>query len=234
MTDLAFSYQGSELELFARAVTWKRYFCSILRPYLRRRVLEVGAGIGANLEYLLGPGVEEWVCLEPDADMADRIRRRDLPKNCRVVVGTIERVSAEEHFDTILYIDVLEHIEDDAGELREAARRLAIGGRLVVLAPAHQFLFTPFDRAIGHFRRYDRASLQGLTPRGCRVEDARMLDSVGFFASLANRHLLHSDMPTERQIWFWNRVLIPCSRILDPLTLFKFGKTTVVVWRRVC
>jgi hypothetical protein len=92
----------------------------MLRPCSGARVLEVG--IGANVEYLIGPGVEEGVCLEPDAELAARFRRRGLPECCRLGNGTIERTSAEDRFDTILYIDVLEHIEDDSGELRKAAR----------------------------------------------------------------------------------------------------------------
>jgi hypothetical protein len=60
-----------------------------------------------------------------------------------------------------------------------------------------------------------------------------MLDSVGFFASLANRLLLGSEMPTPRQIGFWDKVLVPASQLLDPLTFHRFGKTAVTVWARV-
>ena len=68
----------------------------------------------------------------------------------------------------MLYIDVLEHIEHDLDELARAASHLAPGGHLVVLAPAHQALFSDFDRAIGHYRRYNRAGLQKLAPAGLR------------------------------------------------------------------
>src|SRR5258708_27204672 len=121
-TGAGFAYQGSELELFSRAVNWKGYFGSLLRPHLGRRVLDVGAGIGANVASMDTPNVIEWVCLEPDDGMAARIRERiqrhELPSKCRVIVGTIDRLSVEDRFDTILYIDVLEHIVDDADELR--------------------------------------------------------------------------------------------------------------------
>lgn len=74
---------------------------------------------------------------------------------------TLAALPRDSRFDTILYIDVLEHIADDRAELVEAARRLNPGGYLVVLSPAHQWLFTAFDAAIGHVRRYTAKSLRG-------------------------------------------------------------------------
>src|SRR5262249_42700906 len=160
---------------------------------------------------------------EPDDEMATRIRKRierhELPSKCRVVSGTIDRLSAEDRFDTILYIDVLEHIVDDAGELRRAAAHLEVGGRLAVLSPADQFLFTPFDAAIGHRRRYTKRGLLRLAPRELKLVDFGMVDSFGLLASLGNWLLLRSAMPSERQILFWDRVLVPLSRVGDRLSL---------------
>lgn len=230
------SYVGSELELFAGAKNWKSYVAENLAPFLGGRVLEVGGGIGANIAYLRTPAVKKWISIEPDATQAgvirSRVARGEIAADCEVVCGTIEAIAADAHFDAILYLDVLEHIADDRSELARASRLLAPGGRLVVLAPAHQFLFSPFDKAIGHFRRYTCATLTALSPPGCRVECSRLLDCVGFFASLANRVVLAAAMPTDRQIAFWDNVLVPASRLLDRLTLHRFGKTIVIVWRK--
>ena len=231
------NYQGSELALFAAATQWKSYVADTLRPFLGARVLEVGAGLGANLPFLGGGAARHWVALEPDpelaAEIAARIRDGTLPPTCTVVNGTIDELGADDVFDSILYIDVVEHIEDDRAELGRAARHLARGGRLIVLAPAHQFLYSPFDAAIGHRRRYSLAALEALAPENCVILAARMLDAVGFFASLANRLLLRSAMPSAAQVLFWDRWLVPLSRRVDPLTAFRFGKTAVVVWQRV-
>jgi hypothetical protein len=148
-----------------------------------------------------------------------------------VVSGTIDDVQDHDGFDAILYIDVLEHIADDQAELVKAAGRLALGGCLIVLSPAHQFLYSPFDKSIGHFRRYNARGLKAITPPGCRMARLSMLDSVGFFASLANRLLLRSAMPTLAQITAWDRAMVPLSRVLDPLTGFRFGKTVIAVWK---
>jgi SAM-dependent methyltransferase len=228
------SYSGSELELFAAATNWKTYFSSALAPFIGARVLEIGAGIGSNIPFLHNPTVRQWTSIEPDPDLALRITERitigELPQTCRVLVGTIEGIEEASRFDTVFYIDVLEHIADDSAELNRAAGHLAPDGNLVVLAPAHQFLFSDFDAAIGHHRRYNAVSLMAVSPPHCRLRTCFMLDSVGFFASLANRFLLAATMPSPRQIAFWDKVLVPVSRTLDNVTGNKFGKSIVAVW----
>lgn len=229
------SYIGSELELFAAATNWKTYFSSALAPFIGAQVLEIGAGIGSNISFLHTPAVLQWTSVEPDPDLARRITERialgELPETCRVLVGTIESIDATLRFDTVFYVDVLEHIADDAAELNCAAGHLAPDGNLVVLAPAHQFLFSEFDAAIGHHRRYNAVSLAAVTPPQCRLRTWFMLDSAGFFASLANRFMLAATMPSPRQIAFWDKALIPVSRVLDKVTGHKFGKSIVAVWQ---
>jgi len=231
---MSYHYVGSELEFFAGATNWKTYFGSVLRRFVVGRVLEVGAGIGSNIPYLHNDLVTEWTALEPDADLAIRIEERlakgELPANCRLINGRVASVDSEALFDTILYIDVLEHILDDGAELVRSCGHLAAGGNLVVLSPAHQFLFTPFDAAIGHHRRYDRSLIHALTPSGCTLSTCLMMDCAGLFASLANRVLLSAALPSRQQIAVWDKLLVPISRVLDCVIGYSFGKTIVAVW----
>jgi 2-polyprenyl-3-methyl-5-hydroxy-6-metoxy-1,4-benzoquinol methylase len=225
--DSEFKYAGSELELFEKARNWKAYWRAAIADFVRGDVLEVGAGIGANTLTLAGLKYDRWTCLEPDAALAARIV---LPPGGRhyVVAGTIENLQPEAKFDAILYIDVLEHIEDDRAEIARATARLKSGGTLIVLAPAHPFLFTPFDAAIGHFRRYTRASLQATL----RLETFVYLDAAGLLASAANRLLLRRSMPKAWQILAWDRFLVPVSRVIDPLLAGRVGKSVLAIWRK--
>ena len=232
----SYSYEGSELALFAKAVRWKAYWGDTITPYLGNRVLDVGAGIGSTARQLCGPRQSLWVALEPDRRLADQICRARadgvIPLTCEVRIGTIDDLNFSEMFETILYIDVLEHIEDDRAELRRVADHLVSGGRLIVLAPAHQNLFTPFDQAIGHFRRYDRCSILALTPDNLKPERVLYLDSVGLLASLGNCVVLRSAMPTAGQIALWDRWMVPASRAIDPLIGHCVGKSVLAIWRR--
>lgn len=235
----AYTYVGEELELFAAAVRWKTYFASHVTPHIGRRVLEVGAGIGGTTAQLCDGSQKSWICLEPDESLAaileSRIRDGELPQCCSVRVGTTERLEATESnrkFDTILYIDVLEHLADHAAEASRAARLLDRGGRLIVLSPAHGWLFSPFDESVGHHRRYTKKSLAAIIPASLRCVKLVYLDSVGLLASLANRALLRKAMPSRGQIETWDSRLVPVSRLLDPIFFHTIGKSVVGIWSK--
>jgi SAM-dependent methyltransferase len=229
-------YVGSELELFEAAKNWKAYLASQITPFLGARVVEVGAGVGATTESLFGPRSKHWVCLEPDPTLAGRIRAKvasgAIASGCEVVVGVLDDLPVDDKFDTVLYVDVLEHIEDDRAEVARAFARLARGGSLVVLAPAHQWLFTPFDEAIGHYRRYTKRSLDALMPPRAERRALRYLDAVGMLASTGNRLLLKQSSPSPAQIALWDRALVTASRVVDPLLAYRIGKSVLGVWRR--
>lgn len=228
------TYIGQELEIFAHAANWKRYFSDQIGPYVGGKVLEVGAGIGATTEVLAPMASTDWVCLEPDSQLVttidQKIQAGELPNYCRTVQGTIDQLPVEENFDTILYIDVLEHIEQDEKELLWASERLLPAGHLIVLAPAYNFLFSNFDEAIGHFRRYDREMLQLLTPPKTEVVSIKYLDAVGVITSLTNKFILGQSNPALSQIRFWDRWLVPVSRVVDHLVFHKFGRSIIGVW----
>jgi SAM-dependent methyltransferase len=231
---VSYTYPGAELELFAAALRWKRYWASHVRPFLRGRVLEVGAGLGSNTRLLRDSAHARWVCLEPDPVLAVRLEdsvRRHPAGRCEVVVGTLRDLPSAERFDALLYADVLEHIEDDAGELAAARDRLAPGGSLVVLSPAHDWLFSPFDAAIGHHRRYNRRRLEALTPARTTLHLVRYLDCAGLVATLGNRLLLRKRMPGRGDIRAWDGLFVPISRVLDPVLGYRLGKSLLAVWR---
>ena len=229
-------YVGEELEIFAQARNWKAYYGSLLKPHFGQRVLEVGAGLGATTLSLYDETVPEWICLEPDNDfyhlLEKRIRNKELPAACKAIHGTLATLDPHELYDTIIYIDVMEHIQDDKAEARAAAEHLRPGGKLIVLSPAHQWLFTPFDRAIGHFRRYSRRALSMIGPEHCAEIKIFYLDSAGMLLSLANKLFLRRSMPTVQQILIWDRWVVPVSRVLDRILFFRLGKSIVGIWER--
>lgn len=218
----SYSYIGRELDLFRRAANWKRYWAEQVRPYLRGEVLEVGAGIGGSTEALPVHAANRWLCLEPDAwlaqTLAARVEAGELTGPLAVRIGSTRDLQADELFDAVLYADVLEHIEEDAAEVERVARHIKPGGHLIALSPAHNWLFTTFDDAVGHYRRYDLQEFAALAPSSLRVTHARYLDSCGLWASAGNRLLLKSGTPTAAQIGVWDRVLVPVSTWLDHST----------------
>jgi SAM-dependent methyltransferase len=230
------TYVGTELELFRTAQNWKRYYGAYLQPHLKGAILEVGAGLGGTTASLCDGTQDQWVCLEPDPELSSQIDEQlssdALPSCCRSICGTIESLPSDSAFDSILYIDVIEHIEDDAAELSRAAEWLKPGGHLLIVVPANQWLFSPFDEAVGHFRRYSRKRLAAAVPNELVKVRNIYLDSVGMCASAMNRFALKQTEPSLSQVQFWDRTIVPVSRILDRLLLYSIGKSVLGIWQR--
>jgi SAM-dependent methyltransferase len=230
---IEFKYVGSELKLFAAAWNWKTYWSEQIRPFLKGDTLEVGSGIGSNAQFLDPGGEGRWVCLEPDQELAEQLignLRETMPQRAfEAVCGSLQSLAGQQ-FDTIIYIDVLEHVENDKEELNRAAEHLRDGGHLIVLSPAHRWLFSPFDAAIGHFRRYNSSILRRISPKSLQLKRIRYLDCAGIILLAANAMLLRQSMPTKAQLLLWDRWFVPVSKVLDKLFLYSIGKTIIAVW----
>ncbi len=225
------SYIGEELDIFAKAVNWKAYLNSFICPYLKGDVLEVGAGQGGTTFSFFNDTIKRWVCLEPDKELINKIPEEN--KRIEKRLGIIDDITVEEKFNAIVYIDVLEHIEDDLNEVKKALSRIRVGGHLVIMCPAHQMLYSPFDEQLGHFRRYTKEMLLKLMPATVEIVQNKYLDSCGFFLSLANRCILKSSTPTLSQIKFWDNIVIPLSRPIDFCTFYHFGKSVLIVAKKI-
>ena len=230
------SYIGTELEVFSHAKNWKSYWAKAIFPYLGKSVIDVGAGIGATARTLNIKNYEKWVELEPDKNLCEQIAAAisvgDIPKYFEIVNGVSTDLAQREVFDTALYIDVLEHIENDAAELQNIGQVIKPGGHIIILSPAHNFLYSEFDQKIGHYRRYSKNNLESLTPSGFKIEKLCYLDSVGLLASLANKLFLKSGSPAVSQIIFWDRFMVPISRLIDPILLHRVGKSVLYVIKK--
>lgn len=236
-SELNNEYIGKELDIFTHAVRWKAYWSKKIAPFLGEDILEVGAGIGTNTKYLLeqNTAVKKWVCLEPDTMLAQQI----LPKIDDSYVNKVEvhekcldNFLLAEKFDTIIYIDVLEHIENHQEEVELALSFLKKGGHLIVLVPAHNFLFSEFDKAIGHYRRYNKKMLRKIIPLSLKQQKLMYMDSVGMLSSIANKYILKQAYPTIKQVKFWDSVIVRISKISDVVLMHQLGKSLLGIWKK--
>lgn len=229
-------YIGNELELFKHAHNWKNYYAKFITKHLKNDVLEVGAGIGETTYSLCDGTQKSWVCVEPDEKLIkELILKKEsgyLPSLIEIKLGTLDDLDGERKFDAILYIDVIEHIENDHDELRKASSFLKPGGKLIVLVPAHNYLYSEFDKSIGHFRRYNKKMLSAAAPKELIRKDLRYLDSLGLSASLANKWFLKQAYPNLKQIKFWDNFIIPISKITDFISFYSVGKTVFGIWEK--
>jgi 2-polyprenyl-3-methyl-5-hydroxy-6-metoxy-1,4-benzoquinol methylase len=228
------NYIGNELELFKNATNWKKYFCSIIAEYIHGDVLEVGAGIGINTNYLVNNSkISSITCIEPDPTLCLQIKKNHKETNItasEIINGTIENTNKT--FDTIIYIDVLEHIENSENEIEIITRKLNKGGNLIILVPAFNFLYSEFDKKIGHYRRYGKKLLRFEINNKLNEKKLFYLDSLGFFASLVNKIILKKNTPSEKNIYLWDKKLIPITKLTDKLICNTFGKSLIGIYQK--
>ena len=231
------NYSGKELDLFAHALNWKDYWSKTIEPFIGENILEVGAGIGTNTNFLLdlNDHIGKWVCLEPDRLLAEKIESNiDVDHRAKVKVfnKSLDDFESNEKFDTVLYIDVLEHIRNDKKEIEHVKRYLKSDGYLIILVPAHNFLFSEFDQSIGHFRRYNKKMIKEVINNTLEEEKLIYLDTVGMATSIANKTFLRQPYPTLKQIKFWDKVMVNASKWIDPLLGHQVGRSLLGVWRK--
>jgi 2-polyprenyl-3-methyl-5-hydroxy-6-metoxy-1,4-benzoquinol methylase len=232
-----YSYEGKDLvEHFGYAKNWKKYFSQKIKPFIKGDVLEIGCADGASTKYLWKDSVSSWTCMDPDASLVRKLTKKyedSFSKKIKSKIGMIIDLTENDTYDTILYLDVLEHIQQDRQELSNALKHLNHSGKLIILSPAHQILYTPFDQHVGHYRRYNKKELVNLIDGEVRLLKAIYMDSVGMIASVGNRFILNASIPSIKQIRIWDNFMIPLSRILDPIVNFRLGKSLLVVWEKI-
>ena len=143
---------------------YNRWMFERLHRWIGRSVLEIGSGIGNLSAFLVDR--ERLVLTDTREEYLSRLRQRfaDRPNVsvARLYLPDDDRAVAGQRFDTVICLNVLEHVDDDISALHAIRRLLGPGGRLVLLVPALQALYGTIDRALGHHRRYNRGGLADL------------------------------------------------------------------------
>jgi 2-polyprenyl-3-methyl-5-hydroxy-6-metoxy-1,4-benzoquinol methylase len=221
-----------------RLGTAKHFFDWVLDefdPYLRGRVLEVGAGLGTITRKLVERYPElSIVALEPAenvfADLASYAALAPLVTARRETLADYDPGQAG-GFDAVLYLNVLEHIADDARELQLAARMLRPGGALLVFGPALEWLYSELDYRAGHYRRYSLRRLRALaSAAGLELASSRYFDVLGVLPYLVvYRWSRHADIAGST-LWGYDRVVVPLSRAVQRIIPHPpLGKNVILV-----
>jgi SAM-dependent methyltransferase len=206
------------------------------RPHLGRRVLDIGGGHGPHLDHVVASGrFVMSVDLSPEcvADMRSRFAGADFEARLGDISDpALATDLAQLHFDTVVCINVLEHIEDDAAALHGMMQVLRpCAGRLFLLVPAHPLLFGTPDELAGHFRRYSRQGLlTALREAGFTVRRATYFNGLGAIPYLLNSRVLRPRTlsgSVDRQIVLFDRYCVPLLRRLERLVPMPFGQSLI-------
>lgn len=222
-------------EVNARYLAWQ---LEQFEPYIGRRVLEVGCGVGAILSQLRDRDLVMGIDIE--AELVDYARKR-FASDAQYEFATLDisalssdarRHLEDKRFDSIVCINVMEHIEDDAKASANMAAILVPGGTLNVLVPAHPALYGTYDRVDGHFRRYTRpALLKVLEAAGLRVERLYHFNALGAAGWWYQYRLRKHDHQSRSDYKLMER-LVPVMSAIERQVKPPFGMSLIAVARK--
>lgn len=210
---------------------YRAFQLEMIGPHCGPSVLEVGAGLGEFATQFRGLRRHVVTDVDPDcvASMAERFR--DRPEvSARQLDLTQGAIDLGEPVSSIVAINVLEHIEDDAGALRELASMVEPGGRIVLWVPGYEQLYGDFDRAVGHVRRYTPRTLSsaivaaGLTPEV--VRPVNLLGGIAWWLTVRRGGV---GQPRPGLVRVYDRFVVPVTRFAERRWVPPFGQSVLGV-----
>ena len=227
-------YAADDLETMQEARRYAEHVFGLVRPFIGRRVLEVGSGIGTMTTRLVDTA-DFVLGIEPNPNCVSRIQEA-MRSHPRFTLRTchFEECDTSElaslRFDSVLCVNVLEHIADDAGALRAFKEILAPGGRVLVFVPAVQAAYGPLDAELGHHRRYSKRSLRGaFEAAGLELIRLRYTNPIGLAGWMYNAHISKSTAHSLSQVKLFETLVAPWALPLERLLPPPIGLSLVAV-----
>jgi SAM-dependent methyltransferase len=232
-------YAGKDLEAMSFAVNYHRWILSIFEPYLGARVVEVGAGTGSFSELLLERRLESLSLVEPSTAMHQQLCERvaesqNVTTYNDVFENVAEQIRLAERPDSIIYVNVLEHIADDVHELSVINKTLDAGGRIFIFVPALRWLHGSYDRQINHFRRYTRTELEKkCVAAGLKVLTSRYFDLFGVLPWWVKYKVLQSNNMEPGAVRFYDQRVVPIAKVLESTLSPPLGKNVLLIGEKL-
>ena len=225
------NYDGWELKYFDLSKNFRKYQFDLIKRYISGNVAEIGPGNGIMLEYYLDR-CETLDLFEPDKDLFFSLNNK-FTNSKKIFIQNKELELSNEKYNTILYLDVLEHIKDHEKEILKAFDSLKDNGYLVINVPAFQFLYSDFDKNVGHYRRYSKHDINKiLSKHNIKTISLKYYDSIGFLLSLLSKITFSNYKKNfENKIKIWDS-LISISKMIDIISFNFFGKSLLIVIKK--
>lgn len=213
------------------------WMAAALRPYLGRRVLELGAGPGflarhfTDIEFYLA--TETWPPFLAELQaIAAAARNIQVARMDVADLHDRQQELLSHQFTSVLGTNLLEHIKDDIAALAAMASVIPAGSRVVQLVPAYRRLYGEVDRSIGHYRRYERAEIGAkMQAAGLAVEKVRYFNAFGVAAWWLANSVLRVRNPTQGQFRLFN-ALVPMCRVIETHVPAIVGLSVIAVGRK--
>ena len=223
------------LECLSSADNYYGWIQEMVEPYLGRNSCEVGAGSGTFTKRIT-ERVDHLIAIEPDLSCYQQLTEQfsDDPNGVETVhagAEALEKIS-DGSLDSVILVNVLEHLEDHKAIMKELTRVVKPGGHIILWVPASEFLYSPFDFAVGHFRRYSKSELRALAFDNkleiVNIQHVNLLGAVAW-AGVAK---IGRQAPTKSELTtIWDTHVIPRIRQMEQSFSVPFGQSLLSVTR---
>ena len=224
------------LEVIAKADRFNRWMYDQFRGQLKGEILEIGSGIG-NISKLVVEEGHSITLSDYNEEYCKELKRKfDGTKKVKEVIR-IDLLDPEfekkyslykERFDSIFLLNVIEHIKDDDLAIKNCKYLLKLNGHLILLAPAYSWLYSSFDKQLGHFRRYSLKSLSDLLKKNnFSLLTSSYFNCAGIGGWLLFGKILHQKMLSSSEMSAFNKI-VPIAKGIDKLFGKRLGLSAIV------
>ena len=231
LTSEPFVYSGTELEAMAQARNYCQWILRYFAPYLGENIVEIGAGSGTFSQLLLDRGeTRRLVLFEAAANLLPLLRRRFADPRVQLHCGSFDPSVLTQGSDSIVLVNVLEHIRDDELLLSQIHASLRKGGSLLLFVPACQWNYGSLDQAFDHYRRYSGAELERkIQNAGFRMEQRRYINFMGIASWFLAGKVLRQKTIKASQVRWYDSWVIPWSFKLEQFCKPPIGQSLLAV-----
>lgn len=230
-----FNYAGKELEAMSFASNYYTALIRLLSPFLGEKVAEVGAGTGNLSRLILKEKISDLTAFEPSANLFPLLCEALKEESNKVSINNyFHEVSHnyQSYFDSILYVNVLEHIEDDKKELEYIKYSLNKNGYACIFVPALTWLYSDFDKSIGHYRRYHKKDLVRLVESsGLKIVKADYIDFIGIFPWYISLVLLKNKL-NVKHVKLYDKYVFPVTKFVENIIPLPIGKNLLLIAKK--
>jgi SAM-dependent methyltransferase len=225
------SLQAQILETLSDARSYRHWLSSLVRPYLGDDPIEIGSGNG-DYALELASDVKRFTCTDGDSERCAQLNQQfaehPVIRARQLFLPTEE---TDNHTSAVAF-NVLEHIPDDVDAVRSMARLVRPGGAVVLVVPAFPSAMSQFDLAIGHERRYTRATMRDvLLAADLDIEVLRYINPIGLIGWYVTVKALRMTPRDGLLLRAYDRTVVPMARLLDKLRVRPFGQSVFAVAR---
>jgi SAM-dependent methyltransferase len=228
------------LEALAGAHNFNKWMYDTIAPYVKGELMEIGSGIG-NISAFFLNNKTNTTLTDLRTNYCDILQKKfgsypnlkgirkvdlvmpDFEKNYPELIG---------QFDSIVALNVVEHIEDHELAIANCKKLLRSGGHIIILVPAYQFLYNQFDKELGHFRRYTKKKLKTLiSSQGFEIIYSTYFNSVGMAGWFVSGSVLKKKVIPGGQLKLYNK-LVPAIKMADKVVFRQMGLSTIAVGKK--